>query len=682
MEGVTFGVLGPVVAWDRYGRALALKGPRHRAVLARLIVARRRVVPVARVVEDLWDEPGPRAVGAVQTFVGALRRALEPDRPARAPARLLVTEGPGYALRAAPDSVDAWRFESAVAAAGTLPPAQALERLGSALELWRGPAYAEFAWEEWARGERSRLCELRLQAVEGQARARLELGLAAEAVPELDAHLAEHPWREGAWRLLALALYRMGRQADALAVLRRARELLAGELGMDAGPELRALETDILNQNPNLDPTSPARAAAPAAPAPSPPSAEPLPPALLWTRAVAAYDRTLAAGAKARLESTVGLIRTVAVTADSGPHAAQEHRLAAIAAAEELGDPELTARVIGAYDVPAIWTRSDDPEQARQIVTAARRTLAALTAVADPARSGPHEAARCRLLATIALETRGSRSPAGPRAAREAEEIARRLNDPALLAFALNGTFMQSCTRAGLAPRRDAIGAELVDLSDRHGLVNFAVLGHLIRMQARGALGDFDAADEHAAAVDGLSERHERPLAGAFTQWYRALRLAASGQSARPEAAYRAAAVRLRGAGMPGVERGLLPLARLSLSLAGASASAAEAAELVDTDEDWGPYRPWAEAIAALRTGHHAYARTVLRALPEPPADLLYEALCCLETAVALELGDQAVLERLHTRLLPAAGELAGAGSGLITLGPVDHWLTAITRRS
>jgi DNA-binding SARP family transcriptional activator len=658
MERITFGVLGPVVAWDAAGGVLGLKGPRHRAVLARLITARRRVVPVAHLVEDLWDEPGPGAVGAVQTFVAALRRVLEPDRPARAPARLLVTEGPGYALRAAPDAVDAWRFEAAVGAAAKLPPTRALEQLQAALDMWRGPAYAEFVQENWARGERSRLAELRLQAMEQQAQARLALGLAAEAVPDLDAHLAEHPWREEGWRLLALALYRTGRQADALAVLRQARTVLAGELGLDPGPELRRLETDILTQDPRLDlPDEPTTAAA-----------------RLWTRAAAAYDRTVAAGPRARLEATVGLIRNLAVTGGSGLQAAQEHRLAAITAAEELDDPELTARVIGAYDVPAIWTRNDNPQQAQQIVAAAERTLAAL-----PRGGGSHEAARCRLLATIALEMRGTRSARGPQAAGEAEEIARRLDDPTLLAFALNGAFMQSCTRAGLAPRRDALGAELVALAVRHGLVTFEVLGHLIRVQARSALGDFRAADEHAAAADRLAERHERPLASVFTQWYRALRLAASGQIAQAEAAYRAAAARLDGAGMPGVEHGLLPLANLCLRLADGSTSAAAAAEHVDADADWGPYRPWAEVFVPLRTGRRAEARGMLRVLPEPPADLMYEALCCLETAVALELGDRVGLERLHTRLRPAAGELAGAGSGLVTLGPVDGWLTAIT---
>lgn len=361
---VGFGVLGPVVAWDADGHAIALKGPRHRAVLARLIVARRRVVPVSRLVDDLWTEPPPAAVGAVRTFVAALRRALEPQRPPRTPARLLVTEGPGYALRADVDTVDAWRFEQDVSAAATLPPDGALPRLEQALSRWRGPAYAEFADEDWARGERSRLAELRLHAVERQAEARLALGRAAEAVPDLEAHLAEHPWREGAWRALALALYRTGRQGDALAVLRRARTLLVEQLGVDPGPELRRLETDILGQAPHLDPATARGGAA----------------AQVWAEAAAAYDRTVASGARTRLESTVGLLRDLSMTGGGGLRTARQQRVAAVAAAEELGDPELTARVIGSYDVPAIWTRLDDPEQAASIVAAAERTLAALAA--------------------------------------------------------------------------------------------------------------------------------------------------------------------------------------------------------------------------------------------------------------------------------------------------------------
>src|SRR5690349_10948174 len=201
---ITFRVLGPLTADDERG-PVDLKGPRHRAVLARLLVARGRVVPVDTLVADLWEDPPDGAVGALQTFVGALRKALEPDRPPRTPARLLVTAGPGYALRA--EDVDAWRFEAAV----TGTP----EQIDEALTWWRGPAYAEFADQPWARGEIARLDELRLLAVERRAAALLDVGRAAEAVPDLEAHTGAHPWREEGWRLLALARYRSGRQGDA-----------------------------------------------------------------------------------------------------------------------------------------------------------------------------------------------------------------------------------------------------------------------------------------------------------------------------------------------------------------------------------------------------------------------------------------------------------------------------------
>ncbi|MEU5313887.1 BTAD domain-containing putative transcriptional regulator [Streptomyces sp. NPDC021562] len=773
-DQVAFAVLGPVSA-ERDGVPLALKGPRHRAVLARLIVARGRVVPVARLVADLWDEPPPAAVGALRTFVGDLRRALEPGRPPRAPARLLVTDGPGYALRT--DAVDARRFEAALETAAEAEPAEAARLLRAALELWRGPAYAEFADEPWCRGERARLTELRLRAVEQRATALLAAGRAADAVPDLDAHLAEHPWREEGRRLLALALYRTGRQGDALAVLRAARADLAGRLGLDPGPALRRLEAAVLAQDPALDGDLGAgRGAA----------------GRVWSRVAEVYDRTVATGARARLESTVGLLRTLAVTGSGGLVAAREHRLAAIAAAEEAGDPELTARLIGAYDVPAIWTRSDDPAGARRVTEAAERALARLPA------TGTHDATRCRLLATIALESRGSRSARAPEAAAEAERLARRLDDPALLAFALNAVFMQSCTRAGLAPRRDAIGTELVGLATRHGLVTYEVLGHLIRVQARAALADFATADAHAQAADHLADRHELPLTGVFTTAYRALRLTATGhpgptgapggqvesagpaadspasrptggagvvagpgggvtqsdgaltapggtgpvagpggrvESAGPaadspacrptggagvvagpggggvqpdggagsarvagpggggvlpagwgrsapgpsaegvEVAYREVGRMLEGAGMPGVRDGLLPLALLCARLARSPYGIREA---VEPGADWGPYLPWVRPALVLVADGAGAARDTLHELPEPPADLVQEALWCLVAAVALELGDRPTLRRCRDRLHPAAGQLAGAGSGWLTAGPVDTWLAAI----
>jgi hypothetical protein len=470
-------------------------------------------------------------------------------------------------------------------------------------------------------------------------------------VPDLDAHVAEHPWREDAWRLLALALYRTGRQGDALAVLRRARALLVEQLGVDPGRRLRRLEAEILNHAHHLDP------------APGPPDA-----AQVWAQAAAAYDRTVASGARARLESTVGLLRNLAVTGGGGLEAARRSRMAAIAAAEELGDPELTARVIGAYDVPAIWTRVDDPEQAAQVLAAAERTLTALPL-------GGHEAARARLLATIALESRGTRSARALQAARQAEQLARRLEDPALLAFALNGVFMQTFHRAGLAPCRDKTGAELVALSARHSLITFEVLGHLIRLQARSALADFPAADHHAAAADRLAERNELPLVGVFTQWYRALRLTATGQApaAEVEAAYRNAAARLDGAGMPGLERGLLPLALLCLRV--------RQAQPVQADEhtEWGPYEPWARPLELLARDRRGEAAAALHEIPDPPRDLLFEALWCLTARAAIAVGDRDMMERAHRELTPAAAELAGAGSGLLTLGPVSTHLGDLT---
>jgi len=240
---VTFGVLGPVAAWDERGTPIPLKGPRHRAVLARLIAANGRAVPVAGLVSDLWVAPPAGATSAVRTFVAALRRAIEPGRPPRAPATLLVTDGLGYALRAAPGDVDAWRFEAAARDANP-------DVLPEALSWWRGPAYADFPDDPWARGARSRLTELRLQAVERLAEARIHAGRPAGAIPDLDAHVTDHPWRENAWHLLALALYRANRQAEALAVLRRARTRLADQLGLDPTPELRRLESDILRQVP------------------------------------------------------------------------------------------------------------------------------------------------------------------------------------------------------------------------------------------------------------------------------------------------------------------------------------------------------------------------------------------------------------------------------------------------
>ncbi|MGW4498828.1 BTAD domain-containing putative transcriptional regulator [Micromonospora sp. NPDC004336] len=1121
---VTFGVLGPVVAANAAG-PVALKGPRQRAVLARLLVARGRVVPVDRLVGDLWEAPTDGAVGAIRTFVADLRRALEPDRPPRQPARLLVTAPPGYALRAEPDAVDAWRFEAAVAEAGELLAAgrgePALTRLDDALALWRGPAYAEVAGEPWARAEIDRLDELRMLAVERRAGALLALDRAAEAVTGLRAHAADHPLREDAWQLLATALYRSGRQGEALAALRQVRDTLVAELGVDPGPRLRRLEADILAQAPGLLPPAPtappaAATAPPGLPPPAPPVGATTPPVPLpttppgplpaapaggptappgapvaggapggadapgtarpggavardnrrpfagrdeelarlrqaagravrhgspalalvsgeagagktaladalareltaagwtsvwghvpeyegapaawpWTRitdalapsdgagparpgadvgaapvagpdpaaarfrqhrAVAALvsaaagrgpvllvvddlhradadtldlltalvgepepvtgpvlvvgtyraaeitpeltaalarlaraeparvylgglsepatgdvaravagrdldaavvrlihrrsggnpffvrelarllaaegpaalhqvpagvrdvirhrlarlpepaqavlrqaavlgrdvdpdlltvlagdptavldalDRALAAGflserdadgrlrfthvltrdtlygdlsaprrarwhaaagdaierlyphdvaalahhfghaasratapraaryaraaaeqaerrfhpheaarlwrqavtahdragdddVRGRLTAAMGLGRALAVTGHLDE--ARRLRSASVATAVGLDDPALAADVLTAFDVPAVWTRNDDERLSRQVVRAAEWTLAAL-GDDEPRR-------RARLLSTLALELRGTTTDRGHRAAGEAEAVARRLADPALLAHALNARFVHAFRRTGLAAERARIGAELVDLAARHELVSFEVLGHLILVQAHGALADLAGADAHARAADRLAGRYDLPLVGVFTRWYAALRLAIGGDRAGAADAYRAAHDSLTGSGMPGMEHGLFALALLSLRLPPVGKREDGRPGSLDVDGDFGPYEPWVRPLLLLSTGHRGEAAAALRALPDPPHDLLREARVCLAARAALALGDQATARRAYAELAPAADEMAGAGSGILTLGPVAEHL-------
>ncbi len=651
-----FQVLGPVVAADDLGGPIELRGPRYREVLARLILARRRVVPVGLLVEDLWDEPPTNAVGAVRTFVAGLRRALEPDRAPRTPPRLLVTEGLGYALRAEPDAVDAWRFDEVLRSATTLPAGQAFSLLTEALSWWQGPAYTDFADAGWAQAERARLTEQRLLAVERRAEAQLTLGAAAAAVPDLDAHVAEHPWREDAWGLLATALYRSGRQADALAVLARARRMLADDLGIDPGPALRRLEHDLLRQAEHLDPIATD------------------PTVRVWEQARAAYDSAVPPGTRTRLESTAGLMRDLAVTGGGGLESARAHRLSAVVAADELGDPELTARVIGIYDVPAIWTRSDDPAQAARLVDIAEKTLLRLPRHDD--------ADRARLLATIAVESRGGLPPDHPteaglrplRAARQAEEIARRLHDPSLLAFALNGVFMQSFQRAGMAQRREAVGSEIVAIAATSTLSTYEVLGHLVLLQTRCALADHLGADRHAEAVDALAHRYQLPLVKVFTTWYRALRTSVTTDLDTAEAAYEVAAGTLAGAGMPGLERGLAPLARLGLYLRHHDTGRIAA---IAPDTDWGPYEPWIEPTLLVARGDLDAARNALRNIASPPRDLLFEALWAVVAHAATAVGDVETMLRARTQLSPAAAETT-AQSGLLSAGPVRAYLDDI----
>jgi predicted ATPase len=242
---VEFRILGPVQA-VRGGRELELGGPRRRAVLALLLVAAGRVVPAERLAEEVWGGcPPPGAAGTLRSYVSRLRTLLAPDAD-------LVGRGGGYAIAVGPDQLDAGRFERLVAAGRAAlergEAAVAANRLREGLGLWRGRALADVADVGSLALEGARLEELRLVAVEGRIEADIELGLAAEVTGELEGLVAEHPLRERLWRLLVLALYRCERQADALAAYRRARAVLAQELGIEPGEELRRLEQAVLRQ--------------------------------------------------------------------------------------------------------------------------------------------------------------------------------------------------------------------------------------------------------------------------------------------------------------------------------------------------------------------------------------------------------------------------------------------------
>jgi DNA-binding SARP family transcriptional activator len=292
-------------------------GPRQRCVLARLIAEHGRVVSAGRLIEDLYaGQAPPQALAAVQSYVSHLRRALEPGRPARSPSGVLVTSPPGYAIQLGQDAVDAWSFEDEIhQAAGLDDPAVVQNRLSSALATWRGTAFQEFGGMPWADLEASRLEELRLMATERLANAALRLGRAAQAVAGLDQLTAEHPLREEAWRLLALALYQSGRQGDALSALRRARARLAADLGVDPGPALRELESDILAQAPRLSapPAALSHTSVAAVPAPAGTDAAPT-----TAAPYAGQEAELSQVARSAREAAAGRMQIVLVSGDAG----------------------------------------------------------------------------------------------------------------------------------------------------------------------------------------------------------------------------------------------------------------------------------------------------------------------------------------------------------------------------
>jgi DNA-binding SARP family transcriptional activator len=248
-----FRVLGPTEVLDE-GRRVPLPGGRGRALLALLVLHAGEPVSVDRLIDELWGEsPPPTARTVVHGLVSRLRGVLEPDRGKARPGALLQTFGSGYRFAIESDAVDAHRFKRLIDEARGAPAEVRAAKLSAALALWRGPALADFAYEPFAQRAIIALEELRTQAIEDRIEADLASGRAADLVAELEQLIRAHPFRERMRGLLMLALYRSGRQADALQAYLAARSLLVEELGLEPGPALRELETAILRQDPALE---------------------------------------------------------------------------------------------------------------------------------------------------------------------------------------------------------------------------------------------------------------------------------------------------------------------------------------------------------------------------------------------------------------------------------------------
>ena len=245
-----FRLLGPIEA-VRDDRSLPLGGAKPRALLALLLLHANEVVSRDRLIEALWPGRAPgSAEHSLDVQISRLRKALAPDE-------LLLTRSGGYVLEVEPDAIDAARFERLLDAGRRAnaagEPADALQSLEPALALWRGQALAEVAYEDFARADAERLEELRLVAIEERVEAELALGRHDTLIAELEALTARHPLRERLRGQLMLALYRAGRQAEALRVYSDTRKRLVEELGIEPGPALRELEQAILRQDPVLE---------------------------------------------------------------------------------------------------------------------------------------------------------------------------------------------------------------------------------------------------------------------------------------------------------------------------------------------------------------------------------------------------------------------------------------------
>jgi YVTN family beta-propeller protein len=363
-----FRILGPLEVVEQ-GRPLGLGGPRQRGLLAILLLRRGEAVSSDRLIDELWGErPPATAAKTLQGYVSHLRKALGNG--------VLVTRGGGYLLDVTPDQVDADRFEAEVGEArralATGDTARARELLNSALGLWRGEALADLAYEPFAQRDVARLEAERLGALEDRIDADLLLGHHREVVGELEGLVDLHPHRERLLRQLMLALYRCGRHADALDVYRRGRQTLQEELGLETGPELRALEQRILTHDKTLDP---------------PPVARPPPRATERSRITRGRSLVVAGGALL-LAAAIAAVAVVTLGGDGGTGLrAAPNSVAAI----DTDTNHVVAQIgVGlrpsaiAYGSGSLWVANLDDQTVSRVDPSKLRTLRTLPVAAPP----------------------------------------------------------------------------------------------------------------------------------------------------------------------------------------------------------------------------------------------------------------------------------------------------------